>query len=662
LFFLFIAGPALRAASADRIDLKDGTHVDGLLLYAEERPDTLVVNVATARGAVERREVPKSEVTTIAYGDGTDDPAFLVVLPADSRLETWYAERLRHDLDPWLVQYPKSPRLAEMQARRAAFEVERQRVAGGAVRRGDRWLSQAEAVDWAPELEAQALLPALNETARQADATRLQTLLPQVVKAARTPSYPALVRAALPAFDACAPLLQPGSYTDALNKKLAFYESEQERCAVEIRSVINEKVLGYTIRPGAADDYVQVGDQWYRKDSYVAPYSEFTHYYTSAILDQHVAVALSEDTLATLRGWLQQIDDAKAQAAGIQNDLRDSDAALRKMADAFKQWQAQFSAEPVAQKEAVVAAVRGGGEQIEAGNWAGAEPILIQANKDWPNNLIVPLTVTDKAPLFLARIDAALQAGRLAEAEQLLTQTARFVPYLLAGSARARDLEAKLKDSPARTAQALIDHLRDVLLHRPFAEFLQERAALQQTIQRFHQARAETLAQALEKKLSDLERDSGVLDALSAQTAFDQHDYAPILEARDKLDGAGTPEGIRVWYRDLRVRVQDRIDASDAELGRVNGLLLHLNFLRAHAAIGHATEIWPGNPGIESKTHCFQLATGLGGGLVLCVILYIVLVAWNAISTMLEAFRYKVAKKKYARQGQGQKARRGRQA
>lgn len=650
LLALFLA-PSLRAATADRVELKDGTHLDGQILFSEEKPGVLVVNVAPVRGVVDRREVPKESVASIVYADGADDPAFLVVLPTNSPPEEWYAERLRKDLDPWLAQYPKSPRLAEMQARRDAFEAERKRVAAGDIRRGDRWLSPAEAVDWAPELAAEALLPPLGEVARQSDAVRLQALLPQIDKVASAPSYPALVRAALPALQACSAVLQPGSYADALRKKLSFYQSEQDRCASEIRSVVNQKVEGYSLRPGNSDDYTQVGDLWYRKGSYVSPYGEFSSYYDSSVVGGGIAVALSDDTLATARGWLRQIDDAKAQVAQVQAALADSDAALKRLADALRQWQTRFAAEPVAQKEATVAAVRGAGDRIEAGDWAGAEPILAQANKDWPNNLVVPLTVTDKAPLFLARMDTAVKAGKLAEAEAIQEQAARLVPYLLPNSVRTRALQQSLKDGPDRIAQSLVDHLRDTLLHRSFAEFMQERAALLQTVQRLKQAKAEQMAQAIEQKIQALEKDGGVQDALSAQTACDARDFSAVIAAEGKLDGGGMPDGVRAWYRDLRAKAQARMDESDAELARVNGLLMHANLLGANAALRHAGEIWPGNPSIEEKKSVLESVGGVAGGIAVCILIVALLMGWNALSTVLEAFRYKVTKKKYARQG-----------
>ncbi len=646
---LFLAASSLEAAPADRIDLKDGTHLDGHFLYAEEKPDAFVFNVAPVRGAVERREVPKAAVASVAYGDGTDDPAFLLLPPPDSQPEVWYAERLRRDLDPWLAQYPKSSHLAEMQARRAAFEAERQRVAAGDVRHGARWLGAGEAADWAPELAAQSLLPAIGEAGRQADAVRLQSLLPQAAAVAAAPSAPALARAAVPALDACLATLQPGSYADGLKRKLAFYQSEEERCALEIQSVINQKVQGYPIRPGNSDSYTKVGDLWYQNGSYVPPYGEFGAYYDLEIASGGVAVALSEDTLTALRGWLRQIADAKAEVARVEADLRDSDAGLKKLSDLFHQARARFAAEPVDKEEAVVAAVRGAGDRIDAGDWAGAEPILAQANKDWPGNLAVPLAVTDKAAAFQARIDAAIKAGKIAESQALQGQAARMLPYLLPKSERARQIADSLKDGPARLAQALVDHLRATLRQRPFAEFLQERAALLQTVQHLRQAKADAAAGEIEKRLAALEKDGGIEDALAAQASFDQRDFAAVLAAVTRLDAEGTPDGVRAWLRDLRARAQAQIDDSDAQLARVNRLLLRLDFARAHAALGHAAEIWPGNPAIDARTHFFQGAVGLAGAVALSVGLVVLLAAWNALSTVTERFRYKEARKKHAR-------------
>ncbi|PAW76937.1 MAG: hypothetical protein B9S32_13495 [Verrucomicrobia bacterium Tous-C9LFEB] len=357
-------------------------------------------------------------------------PVILFPLPVNSQRAEWYATEIEKQVDPWLTQNPDHPQKAEVIAKKEAYLAEAARVRAGEARRGSRWYSASETVEWRGEFEAQDLLASVEEAGKKKDIEAVQALIFKLPNVNRTETHPRLIRA----FESILNAIQAGISLEeeraALQKKKETLQQEVDRRIAELRARCKSFVVeGYSSK--RSKDDVRGADNLYRPPGEY--YTAYLHgplapyYPTEPALYRHPSV----DEQNSMYADAGEIDRVKGSvdAATI---------ALERVGDTVKKKQERLVEMikglqvPVAEAEEKALEVL---KQAEAKPEA-AELLFAEVKKAWPTSQALSRAALDQAVTALDAIPLALAAGKNGEAVQLHERVQRLMAYVVQDSPR----------------------------------------------------------------------------------------------------------------------------------------------------------------------------------------------------------------------------------
>jgi hypothetical protein len=196
-------------ARSDTIELKIGTTVEGDIV--SESDTEVVMEVRIGSGSIMRRTFNRAEIASVtretpeqkrarAMADAFRKIQVYQLNPTNNYPLAHYDQVIKGAFQPFLDAYPDSVHAADIKARVASWEQERQQVADGKVKREGRWLTEEEVRALEQERKAKQLeaevktqleqkqydkaVPALEQQIRaETDADRKAELEQQLEKA-----------------------------------------------------------------------------------------------------------------------------------------------------------------------------------------------------------------------------------------------------------------------------------------------------------------------------------------------------------------------------------------------------------------------------------------------------------------------------------------------
>lgn len=122
--------------------LKSGEKIIGSIDAKQLMEGFTFINLSLNGEAPHIKTISDNQIQSITPATGEEDDAYSVALGNESQDAAWYQATIQKQLKLWLMKYPKSPHVAEMETKLKAFEDELYQVEQGNHRKGDQWSKQ----------------------------------------------------------------------------------------------------------------------------------------------------------------------------------------------------------------------------------------------------------------------------------------------------------------------------------------------------------------------------------------------------------------------------------------------------------------------------------------------------------------------------------------
>lgn len=142
-------------AQAETFVLKDGSKIEGRII--EETPTQYLLEIRVSASIKDRRTIAKADVTSVIKPDPAEEAyqALRKQLPMpDNASAEHYDALLDSQVLPFLKNFPKSPKVAEVKKLRDELSAERNQIAAGGVRIGGTVYAAADREANAYDLDA----------------------------------------------------------------------------------------------------------------------------------------------------------------------------------------------------------------------------------------------------------------------------------------------------------------------------------------------------------------------------------------------------------------------------------------------------------------------------------------------------------------------------
>ena len=335
---------------ADSIELRDGTEIEGRILSIS--PESVVMEVRPTATIVEEKTYARAEVARINR-TSADDLAFERLsqagLPSTADSPGVYEALLESQVRPFMKNFAYSKHMPAVRQLAARIEEEQARVRGGEVKIDGEWIPAGSGVETDPDVRGRLHLASMKQAAQPVAALAAFEILEK--ESRNTSAYPEAIRLA--------------------RTRLAEMQTLVARMRADTERRERELSEGLQL---ASVDRRQIMQQG---------------------IDQERAALKTRVEAAKKSGgkWREPLPDP-AYLVEMEKSIRQEEDRLGKI-------------DPDPMEEAVAAA-RTARQQTEAGDFEGASAKLDEAQKLWPQYvLLAPL----KESLRKAQEEAALRAA-----------------------------------------------------------------------------------------------------------------------------------------------------------------------------------------------------------------------------------------------------------
>jgi hypothetical protein len=624
----------------DRLIMNDGTVIECYVL-SEVQADSVIINKSLLRGIVEKQTIAKSLIKEIQYDDGAKDPVFQLQLPPRSRPVTYYDELIRQQIKPWLARYPRSSLQERVKQIEAMLVEERDKVAAGQQRDGDKWLTAAQTEELRPDQEAEEFLVELKATIQALDFIKFKEMALNFTKHRRAEVYPILVKTGLEGCSALAETLRPESFTTLLQKRADFYLAEKERIGLGIAQIVNEPPVPFNQVMTKSDDLVEInGVAYLATDVDNVGNAKFAPYYRSTTSAKR---ALRPEELDFLNNQLQSIEENDALLVKIKSEIKNIGSALGKTKQDLERLEKNWQKEPLAQMERVLASLKILDDKAKEGDIDFIAINVEENYKVWAYNTPTRRWLLRQSETWLADLQEKLAAQDLAGAYTRWQHVTRLLKMLKGKSLYEAELTKVAEKTPEIIADLVLVEVKKKFATQEFDEFLRDRPQIDKLVAGLEVG--SNLKNAIKRDLLLLDKEMNLAQAQKVTELMQSKNYDMVIDYKV----SHWSESMQRWHDIRRTKAEENIAASKKALEEISPLLWKVKFGDADLALTRARSLWPSNPETESHERNIQMVKGsvIGGGLALIVV--IVLICWQVMATWGDALRYKWAKKKEGR-------------
>lgn len=636
--FCLISGGYLRAF--DRIVMNDGTVIECQVLNGDQA-DSVIINKSVLRGIVEKETIAKALIKEIQYDDGSKESVLQLQLPPRSQPVAWYDDLIKREIKPWLARYPRSPLQQRVKQIEAMLVEDRDKVALGQMRNGNKWLTAAQAEELRIDQEAEDFLAEFKATVQALDMVKFKEMAGSFSKHRRAEVFPVLVQTGMDGCAALAETLRPEKFMPLLQKQADYYRSEKERIALQIAQVVNQPPVPFSQIITKADKVVEInGVTYLESDVSDRGYAQFEPYYRANTTVRRV---LQPHELEFLSKQLQTLTNNDGLLTKIQADIANIGTALEQTKQELVQLQKNWQKEPIARMERVLASRKILDEKAKEGDIDAITANVEENDKIWSNNTVTRRWLLEQSALWVTEMKEKLAAQDLSGAYARWQQVTKLLKLVKDKSLYATELTKIAEKTPEEIANLILVEVKKNFATQEFDEFLRNRPQIDKLVEGLDIG--STLKNSIKKDLRRLDEEMHLAQTQKVTELMQSKNYDMVIDYKV----TDWSESMLRWYAIRRTQAEENIAASKKALEEISPLLWKVQFGEADAALARARALWPSNPEGDAHERNIQMVKGsiIGGGLTLAVV--IVLICWQIMSTWGDALRYKWAKKKGGR-------------
>jgi hypothetical protein len=566
----------------DTVTLKSGEKMTGLVEDSLETPDQIELNRSAKVGILDTVKISKADIAQIERGDGSDDPAYTVQLPANSEEALWYESLIKKQLDRWIARNSKSPLLPRMQEKREAFLVELEKVKSGLHRVGDRWLSPEEFKEVNNDRLAKDLVTKMSQSSSNLLPFDLLEQINSISQTESSPFYPDVIEQAKKSVDFLSKNLTTQSLSASVDRRMSQVKTQIAVESEFIRQTANQPAPSTSM--ASSSNSVRGEDGLYYNPEDImgggsatsslpgvsassggglgssgsdSGYGELKPFY---LPNSHPKIRLSSNTMELLRSKISLITDYRYQLEELQKEKDNTPHLFSEVLNKLHQTDASLANfDPSAMRRAVAlwsdctAALNDNLAQKAA-------DIALQACALWPKYNGAPARIDQVIRVQLASLQFMIRSGKIFEADDALQRAQKLLNLLPSDSPRRKILEVDYRKADDR------------LLKRAHA----------------------------------------------IQEIYTKKEWGILTESLRVDD----EEEIRVFAQKLIAEAKTHIQRSQDSLSESSSAIYHLNVNLAYEKYDEAADEWPENPDLTTAKNKLRLFIGLYAGGVLMAMLF----------------------------------------